>query len=736
MQQSLHYIRAVISFVLLCSIALLAADSNMVRRPKIGIVLSGGGALGFAHIGALRVIDSLGIPVDYIAGTSFGGLLSGLYSIGYRSDSMQSVIEEIDWTELFNDTPKRDILPYAEKKYTGRYHVRLPLKGFTPTPPTGAIAGQKISLLFNKLTYNYSDVIDFDSLPIPFRCVGVDLITGQEVVINRGPLARAMRATMAIPSAFTPVEYGDSLLTDGGLLNNYPVDVLKAMGAEIIIGVDVSGYKFSRNDAKELFKVLDRVASIPRYQKIAEFIKRTDIYIEPQLAGFGVMDFNKETIQQITERGYLAALTQLGKLTELKKRITSSSPTTDSSTQTPLLRHQHPEAFIVHGIRIEGNDKLEFPFIYSLLGISVGSACSREIIERQINDLYALGYFETITYDVRQLDNGEADIVITMKEKSFRELNIGLRYDDFYQLVALVGVRSTNTLISGARFESEMEFAGLFRIWSKLSYPSRSLDQPIYPFITARYKDLPLKFSQPAFTLSYKDRAVTFGVGVGFKVQKSWSVELELDDEATNVLPLTITGGPKLNHHLRYGLLNINLDYIDDILLPKSGIAVLSRLEYSSTVLGSDFNYTQFMVDGKYYFTPIPLHTFLIRSMFLRTYDNIPLYKQFVFGGPHDFAGAEYQGIFGTKFLVGRGEYRYQHKRDIFLKVVVNSFIDPDIFNPVRPSLLKPKFGFGLGVMFTSILGPIDIMFTHGEGEYRAGKAKEIYFHFSAGMKF
>jgi len=708
------------------------ADSSLTTRPKIGLVLSGGGALGFAHIGALHVIDSLQIPIDFIAGTSSGGLIGGLYSIGYCSDSLQHIIDQIVWGELFNDTPRRDILRYGEKKYTGRYHVRLPLNGFTPMLPTGAITGQKISLLLNRLTYNYTDVIDFDSLPIPFRCIGVDLITGNEVVMKQGPLARAMRATMAIPSAFTPVEYGDSLLTDGGLLNNYPVNVMKIMGADIIIGIDVSGYKFTRNDAKELLKVLDRATSIPRYQKIAEFIKQTDIYIEPQLGEFSITDFNKESIQQIIDRGYQAAQLQLPALIALKERLAKQP----SDRPLPANVHTHPKEFIVHGIRIEGGEKLEFPFVFSLLGIPIGSVCSPEIIEHHVDELYALGYFESITYNVVPITDSTAEIFFHIKERSFRELNIGLRYDDFTQLVALVGIRSTNTIFSGMRFESEMEFAGLFRIWTKLSYPSRSLDLPVYPFIVARYKDLPLNFSFPTMTMGYKDRAMTLGTGAGFSFGKSWSAEVELDDEQTSILPLALTGGSKMNHSLRYASLNLNLDYIDDVFLPKNGVAFSSMLEYSSTVLGSDFNFARFKFEGDYYFTPLQFHTLRVRGTFLRTYDNPPIYKQFVFGGPHEFAGADYQGIFGTKFIVMRWEYRYQHKRDIFLKGVVNTLIDPDLLNPINPAVSTPKFGFGIGVMFTSILGPIDIMLTRGEGNYQSGKPKEIFFHFSAGMKF
>ncbi len=718
--------------IILLLVIVTAGPAQEQRRPKIGLVLSGGVALGLAHVGALRVIDSLGIPIDYIVGTSFGGIVGALYSINYRSDSLLTMAKEIDWNDLFDDSPSRNYLPYVEKRYSGRYHIRLPLDGFTPTPPSGAIAGQKISLLLNRLTDRYAEVMDFDSLPIPFRCVGVDLITGNEVTMNRGPLPRALRATMSIPTAFAPVEYGDSLISDGGLLNNYPVDVLKSMGAEFIIGVNVSSNTFSRDDAKELFKVLDRATSIPRYQKMAELVSQTDIYIQPQLQGYGMTDFDRESVQQIIEQGYRAALLHVNSLAALKERIGAEPMNVRPVNPPPFLS----EEFTVYGVTITGNEKLDFQFIFSLLGIEAGSTCSRDILEHQINELYALGYFETINYSIIPKDSNNADITIIVKEKPFRELNIGFRYDDFYQLVGIVGVRSTNTILSGVRFESEMEFAGLFRAWAKLSYPSRSLDQPVYPFLTARYKDLPLNFFYPASTEMFKDRSLAVGAGIGFTVAKTWSTELEFDDETTNLLPLTNVNDPKLTDRLRYMLLNTRLDDIDDVLLPRRGTRISAQLEQSNTAFGSDFNYTRISIDADHYFSPSPLHTLRFRGMFMKVYDTPPLYKQFVFGGPQDFAGADYQGIFGSKFIVLRGEYRYEYKRDIFFKWTANILVDPDILNPINNVITEPKFGAGFGVMFTSILGPVDIMLSYGDRSYQSTKTKTFSFHFSAGMMF
>jgi NTE family protein len=503
--------------VLLLSL-IIFSSAQQQRRPKVGLVLSGGGALGFAHIGALKVIDSIGIPIDYLAGTSFGGLMGGLYSVGYRTDSLLKVVNEVNWDEIFNDMPERSILPYFEKKYSGRYYLSLPIKEYMPTPPGGAIAGQKISLLFSRLTDHYAGVTDFDSLPIPFRCVGVDLVTGNEVVINKGPLARAMRATMSIPTAFTPVPYGDSLLSDGGLLNNYPVDVLKAMGADIVIGVDVSGFKFSPEEATELFKVLDRAASIPRYQKIDEAIAATDIYIAPMLDGYSIADFDKETIAEIMDSGYVAAMRHKERLAELRDRILSYGPDEHSRKLAVTI----PTEYRIHGIQIDGNDHMDFSFLYTLLGLKVGQQCSSEILEQHINELYGLGYFRTVTYTVQPVSDIAANIVITVKEKSFQELNVGVRYDEFYQLVGLVGIRATNIMYSGLRFESELEFAGLIRGWSRFSYPSRSLDMPVYPYLSLRFRKLPLSVYQNDIVFQFNDRSIAGGAGIGLSLSKSW----------------------------------------------------------------------------------------------------------------------------------------------------------------------------------------------------------------------
>src|SRR4030042_5265317 len=203
--------------------------------PRIGLVLSGGGARGFAHVGVLQILDSLQIPVHFITGTSMGSIVGGLYALGYSGKDLDSLAKNVDWTIIFSDKPPRGKLAYFEKSDMGRFQLSLQTRKYNIQEPSGLIFGQKISLLLTRLISPQFDDANFDELPIPFRCISADLISGNEVVPNAGSLPKAIRASMSVPSIFTPVEWGDSLLVDGGVLNNLPVDVALEMGATHII---------------------------------------------------------------------------------------------------------------------------------------------------------------------------------------------------------------------------------------------------------------------------------------------------------------------------------------------------------------------------------------------------------------------------------------------------------------------------------------------------------------------
>ena len=210
------------------------------QRKKVGLVLSGGGAKGMAHIGALKIIEEAGIPIDYVVGTSMGSIIGGLYAIGYTPEQMDTMVREQDWSYLLSDRISRREKNMAEREVDEKYVISVPFSKKAIQDVTGGlIKGQNIGNLFSELTLGYHDSINFNKLPIPYACVSENIVNGKEYVFHSGVLSTAMRASMAIPGVFTPVRLDSMVLIDGGVVNNYPVNVAKQMGADVIIGVDV-----------------------------------------------------------------------------------------------------------------------------------------------------------------------------------------------------------------------------------------------------------------------------------------------------------------------------------------------------------------------------------------------------------------------------------------------------------------------------------------------------------------
>ncbi len=264
-----------------------SGKSQRLNRPKVGLVLGGGGAKGATHVGVLKVIEDVGVPIDYIAGTSIGSIVGGLYSVGYSVEQLDSLFRNEDWVDLF---------------------------------ATGSV----LELLENMVGPN--DSIDFDQLPIPFRCVAYDVKAHKEVVLRSGRLAQAMRASMAIPGAFKPVRVNGMLLVDGGVMNNLPVDVVRDMGADIVIAVDLQQKKHETRDfsLKESFGIgglLDWLVSRPDWKKYNDNCEDADIYINPNLDGYDAASFNKKDITRMLEIGTDAGNAFREDLERVKKKV-------------------------------------------------------------------------------------------------------------------------------------------------------------------------------------------------------------------------------------------------------------------------------------------------------------------------------------------------------------------------------------------------------------------------------
>ena len=297
---------ALFAAIIIFSLSTLQAQDPQTRKPVVGIALSGGGALGLAHIGVLRYLEEHRIPVDRIAGTSMGGLLGGLYATGHDAADLERIIRDADWDDLLRATPKFEDRSVAQKqewnRITGQYSLRL-RGGFAL--PAGLNSAQPLVRLLSGETAPYWDVLDFDNLPIPFRCVATDLLSGEAFILSEGHLPKALRATMAIPGIFTPVELDGRILSDGGLVNNLPTDVVRDMGADVVIGVTLRVVPAGAEDLYTIPNILRQSVNVAIAQNERRNAALADIEIAVQLGNRGSMDFSDT--KSIIDLGYMAA---------------------------------------------------------------------------------------------------------------------------------------------------------------------------------------------------------------------------------------------------------------------------------------------------------------------------------------------------------------------------------------------------------------------------------------------
>lgn len=277
--------------------------TSQKNRPKVGVVLSGGGAKGVAHISALRAIEQAGIPIDYIAGTSMGSLIGGLYSIGWSVDELDSLVRHQDWSFLLTDRPKPDKLDLETRQLLTTYPLWYAFTGGRHNESAGFIRGLNLDHLFDELLEGYQNELLFDTLPIPFACVATDVVSGREVDFHSGYLKQAMRASMAIPGVFSPMRIGDKVLVDGGVLNNYPADVVKQMGADIIIGVSVQDDTMSADDFGNALDIIMQVMVIKGADKFAENVKLCDLMMKVDVDGYSAASFSESSIDTLLRRG-------------------------------------------------------------------------------------------------------------------------------------------------------------------------------------------------------------------------------------------------------------------------------------------------------------------------------------------------------------------------------------------------------------------------------------------------
>ncbi|MBF0728806.1 patatin-like phospholipase family protein [Bacteroides acidifaciens] len=480
------------------------------QRKKVGVVLSGGGAKGMAHIKALKVIEEAGIPIDYIAGTSMGAIVGGLYAIGYTPEQLDSMVRKQNWTFLLSDRVKRSAMSLTERERSEKFVISIP---FTKTPKDaasgGLMKGQNLANLFSDLTMGYHDSIDFNKLPIPFACVAADIVNGNQIIFRNGILSTAMRASMAIPGAFTPVRQDSMVLVDGGIVNNYPADVAKAMGADIIIGIDVQNALKPADKLNSVPDILGQIVDITCQANHEKNVNLTDTYIRVNVDGYSSASFTPAAIDTLMRRGEEAARAQWKSLLALKKEIGIPDDYTPKQ-HGPYSSLSNVRTIYVTDISFTGVEADDKKWLMKKCNLKENSNISTQQIEQALFQLRGSQSYSSASYTLTDTPEGY-QLNFLLQEKYERRINLGIRFDS--EEIASLLLNATADLKT--HIPSRLSLTGRLgkRYAARIDYTLEPIQQRNFNFsYMFQYNDINIyEEGNRAYNTTYKYHLAEFG---------------------------------------------------------------------------------------------------------------------------------------------------------------------------------------------------------------------------------
>ncbi|WP_243636337.1 patatin-like phospholipase family protein [Flavobacterium aquariorum] len=413
------------------------------KKPKVVLVLSGGGAKGIAHIPLLQALDSLHIVPDLIVGNSMGSVIGGLYAMGYSGDSIASITQNIDWDKLLGGSLSLRNVSVEEKSEFQRYLAGIGIKDGKPTSVSSLLNDQNLREYLSELTFPVYNVKDFDNLPIPFRAMATDVVHGKEIVLSKGSLAFAMRASMSLPAVFKPMSYEETLLVDGGVMNNFPTDIAKQMGADIIIGSDVGGGMEPIDKLNNLVTVLMQTSMFPSNIKDPENRKLCDILVDhmPNLR-FSTADFNKSN--EIYKDGKIATKLNLDALSALANKLKGYKQRTH---ELPKVANE----FLIDSIVYKNISKENIPLVSARTNIKPHAKYTTKDLIKGINRAMGTNLFNQITYSYFVYDKDRLGLILNGFEYSKNLVNASLHYDTYRGVGLILNYTARNILAKSSR---------------------------------------------------------------------------------------------------------------------------------------------------------------------------------------------------------------------------------------------------------------------------------------------
>lgn len=707
-------------------------------RPKVGLVLSGGGSLGMAHVGVLKVMEEAGLRPDLITGVSMGSIIGGMYSLGYSADSLHKILKGMDWDLSLSNNIEENKVIFPEKEHFNNSIFSLPLTSRKVRLPSGMINGQQIENMLSYYTWPAAGINDFTRFPIPFMCLAADLLTGRLVELHSGYLSDAMRASSAVPTIFTPIKLDSALLIDGGVLRNFAAEEARSMGADIIIGSYTGFQTYSEDELQSVPGIIKQIAFQRSHEDYMIQKKITDLLIEPKVREFSSAVFTN--VDTLVARGYKAATPHSEYFRRLADSLNMISP------QKPIYNILDNQLFAFDRIEITGNKLYTDYQILGVLGISPGEKIDKNLIREKIDLLYGKTWFEKVKYRITSR-NDSLILFIDCIEQPKSMLYGGVFYDN--NIRAGIIFRATfKDLISQRSFIDFDSFIGQFYRFklSVLQYIDRNQKFGLSAVFHTDYTRLPIleirnEMGAAYFRSGYA--GVAFSKYIGLNHLMNVSFGLENSSFTPDFIPADQLR--KISYRYMSGNYSYKINTIDTKSFPNKG--VLFQISVNATRLLSGRIQTD---NSRNTYTPSFPHDFLFKSTysvagdikryfspnrkltFVADCNALLIHTKDSTTSPHNyyFAGGQESALNRSIPLTGfhPGEIpvdRYagirlnadlEFHEDLHISLLTNFALAHEAGQDKSLSILG---GYGLEIGYMSIIGPVRIGLMQGISKYK-----------------
>ena len=694
------------------------------QQPKVGLVLSGGGAKGFAHAAILKEIDKAGIQIDYIGGTSMGAVVGALYAVGYSGIQIEEIVKNTDFINVLRDRLPRSTSTFFEKENGEKTKITLPANKGKVVFPKGVSRGQNVLNLLFELLDDKEGIHDFSNLPIPFFCIATDVENGKEVILENGSLALALRASSSFPTLLNPVIINDKLLVDGGIANNFPVGIMKEKGMDIIIGVDVEGRLYEKEKLTSAIAILNQIVSYQMYHKTETEKDKLDVYIHPDIFQFSVVDFDKK--DRILVKGELEAR----KYRKIFEEIASKQKKKKQKKQIEINRNKR----YISKINLIGSQYYTRAFVLGKLKIKEGDSISRQEISKRIDLLSATKNYNRIDYHFEKLNDESYQLNFDLKESSDNAtLSLGAHYDFLYKSGVLVNYSQKHLFRKNDLFSLDLILGDNLRynlnyfvdngFYISFGFRSRYnhfrssskfkpvLSQfPTLSNIDLKYTD----FTNQVYVQTTFDRKFALGLGVEHKHLKASTETIITSGNET-----VIDNSEYFN---AYGYLK--LDTYDKKYFATKGY--FADFKFKWYIKSSDFNnnFNSFaQTQGKLGFATTIFEKltfqntneagFTLNNSSSDVFDfHVGGYNQNYINTFVSLYGYDFAQLSDNSFIKSEFNLRYNFAEKHYASFIANYarlennvFEDIDIFQDI-------KSGYAFGYSYNSIVGPIEIKYS------------------------